>query len=481
MHLKFLWEKNYSTPMLKQHHRFFNLVFQVFDLFLVILAWLASYPLRLVYLRPLFPVKKGIPLYDSYAFLSFAIVLLWYIVFVFSGVYKSRRTQSLWPEIITIVRAHTLAFVIMSSVAFLLTGELFSRGIFLVFYFVALGLLFIERLFLRQVLKSLRRRGFNQRNTLIVGDNEISAAFLERLGHHLELGLFVKGVVDLENRPKSYTGLPVLSRHSDLGPILESQDIDQVIIALKNSEKDEMEKVLASLVDQPVDVRIIPDLHQYITLGCDVEEFEGLPLISLNQSPIVGWNRVAKRISDIVYATLALILFAPLMGAIAIAIKILTPGPVIYRQKRMGLDGRVFNMLKFRTMRIDAEKSTGAVWATKDDDRTTWLGKILRRLSLDELPQLINVLKGEMSCVGPRPERPALVEKFKHDIPRYMLRHKVKAGMTGWAQINGLRGNTSLEKRIEYDLYYIANWSLFFDFKIMLMTVFKGFISKNAY
>jgi lipopolysaccharide/colanic/teichoic acid biosynthesis glycosyltransferase len=147
----------------------------------------------------------------------------------------------------------------------------------------------------------------------------------------------------------------------------------------------------------------------------------------------------------------------------------------------MGLDGRVFNMLKFRTMRIDAEKSTGAVWATKDDDRTTWLGKILRRLSLDELPQLINVLKGEMSCVGPRPERPALVEKFKHDIPRYMLRHKVKAGMTGWAQINGLRGNTSLEKRIEYDLYYIANWSLFFDFKIMLMTVFKGFISKNAY
>jgi hypothetical protein len=189
MHLKFLWEKNYSTPMLKQHHRFFNLVFQVFDLFLVILAWLASYPLRLVYLRPLFPVKKGIPLYDSYAYLSFAIVLLWYIVFVFSGVYKSRRTQSLWPEIITIVRAHTLAFVIMSSVAFLLTGELFSRGIFLVFYFVALGLLFIERLFLRQVLKSLRRRGFNQRNTLIVGDNEISAAFLERLGHHLELEL----------------------------------------------------------------------------------------------------------------------------------------------------------------------------------------------------------------------------------------------------------------------------------------------------
>ncbi len=472
--------------MLKQHHKFLNLVFQVFDLFLITMAWLAAYPMRLVYLREIFPVKKGIPLYDQYAYLSFGIAVLWFAAFYMSGVYKSRRTQNIWPELATIIRAHSFAFLTLAALTFLLTGELFSRGVFLVFYVLGLTLLLSERIVFRYVLKNLRRRGFNQRHTLIIGDNEISSAFLERLKHHTELGLNVKGVVDLksdhsDNKHHVSTGLPVLGRSSDLQDLLLAHDIDQVIIALKNSEKEDMEKILNSLIDSPVEVRIIPDLHQYITLGCDVEEFEGLPLISLNQSPIVGWNRVAKRASDIAYACIALILFSPFMILISLAIKIFTPGPIIYRQQRMGLDNRVFDMLKFRTMKVDAESGTGAVWAAKGDGRATWLGKILRKFSLDELPQLFNVLRGEMSCVGPRPERPSLVEKFKNDIPRYMLRHKVKSGMTGWAQINGLRGNTSLQKRIEFDLYYISNWSLLFDFKIMFLTIFKGFVSKNAY
>ena len=369
------------------------------------------------------------------------------------------------------------------ALVFLSLGDRYSRGVLLVFFVIAQVFLVTERICLRAFMHELRRRGFNIRVSLIVGNNEVGAAFLERLRLHPELGLLVKGVVQLssEEEPVIRTDLPVLGTSADLTEVLQSYKIDQVILALKNSQRNQLDQILASLLDQNVDVRIIPDLQQFITLGCEVEEFEGLPLISLNQSPIIGWNRIAKRVSDVIYATLALAVFAPFMALIALAIAIFTPGPIFIRQERMGLDGRLFKMLKFRTMRVDAEKGTGAVWATKNDNRVTWVGKILRKTSLDELPQLINVLKGEMSCVGPRPERPALVEKFKSEIPRYMLRHKVKAGMTGWAQINGWRGDTSLEKRIEYDLYYISNWSLIFDFKIMFMTVFKGFVSKNAY
>lgn len=469
--------------MLRQHQRFFNLVFQFMDLFIVAVAWLASYPLRFIILRPYIPVTKGYPIYDHYAYLSFGIILLWYVVFYFTGVYRSRRTQTIWPELLTVTRSCSFAFLILAAGTFLFTGELFSRGVLVVFYFLSLSFLIAERIFVRSMMHSLRRKGFNRRNSIIVGNNEIVAAFLERLYFHPELGLLVKGVIQLESQigEDKKTDLPVLGTSADLTSVLEAHQIDQVVIALKNSQRDEMDQLIASLVDQHVDVRIIPDLHQFITLGCEVEEFEGMPLISLNQSPIVGWNRVAKRISDIIYASLALLIFSPLMLLITALLKIMSPGPVIHKQERMGLDGRVFKMLKFRTMALDAESETGAVWTTKNDNRVTPIGKILRRTSLDELPQLINVLRGEMSCVGPRPERPSLVEKFKNDIPRYMLRHKVKAGMTGWAQINGWRGDTSLEKRIEYDLYYISNWSLFFDFKIMLITLFKGFVSKNAY
>lgn len=468
--------------MLREHHRFFRIVFQAFDLFIVASAWLLAYPLRFFVFRPYIPIHKGVPLYDNYVYMGFAIVFVWFMVFTWAGVYRSRRTESIWPELFALGRATTIAFMTLVAGTYLVfSGEVFSRGVWIIFYFLCMGLLLGERVIFRLVMRALRRRGYNHRWTLIVGDNEIAAAFVERLRYHPELGLLVRGVIRLPTDTHEGTGLPVLGMSANLTSVLATHRVDQVVLALKNSQRDQLDEILSSLVDQNVDLRIIPDLHQFITLGCEVEEFEGMPLISLNRSPIVGWNRVAKRISDIVYAAVALILFSPLMVLIGAAIKIFTPGPVILRQERMGLDGRVFQMLKFRSMKVDAEKDSGAVWAKKDDNRVTWIGRILRKTSLDELPQLINVLRGDMSCVGPRPERPALVERFRHDIPRYMLRHKVKAGMTGWAQINGWRGDTSLEKRIEYDLYYISNWSLVFDFKIMFMTVFKGFISKNAY
>ena len=230
-----------------------------------------------------------------------------------------------------------------------------------------------------------------------------------------------------------------------------------------------------------VDIQVIPDIYEFATIRGGIEEFDGLPIISLQDSPLYGWNMVIKRAADIAFSIIAITLTAPLVVLIAITIKLTSHGPVFYRQERMGLDGKIFQMLKFRSMWVDAEKESGAVWAKEDDPRRTWLGAFLRKTSIDELPQFFNVLKGDMSIVGPRPERPVFIEEFRKNIPKYMLRHKMKAGITGWAQVNGWRGDTDLKKRIEYDLYYIENWSFWFDLKIMWLTIWKGLVNKNAY
>jgi putative colanic acid biosynthesis UDP-glucose lipid carrier transferase len=244
---------------------------------------------------------------------------------------------------------------------------------------------------------------------------------------------------------------------------------------------DDNASILNLLKTQTVDIQFIPDIHEYATLGCEIEDFDGLPIININHSPLAGWGFLVKRFSDILFSATALILFCPVFIILAILIKWSSQGSIFYKQERMGLDGVTFYMLKFRSMHENAEKASGAVWASAQDSRRTRLGAFLRRTSLDELPQFWNVLVGNMSLVGPRPERPIFIKKFKEEIPHYMLRHKVKAGMTGWAQVSGWRGNTSLDKRIECDLYYIRNWSFLFDLKILILTFWKGFMNKNAY
>jgi Undecaprenyl-phosphate glucose phosphotransferase len=237
---------------------------------------------------------------------------------------------------------------------------------------------------------------------------------------------------------------------------------------------------MEQLALRTVDVKVVPDLYQYITLYGGLEEFGGLPIISLQGDPMEGWSRVAKRLFDVLFSLVALLLTGPIMLVTALAVKLTSRGPILYAQERMGIDGSTFHILKFRTMRTDAELA-GAMMASKEDPRRTPIGTFLRKYSIDELPQFFNVLMGDMSLVGPRPERPVFIEEFKRQIPRYHLRHKVKAGITGWAQINGLRGQTSIQKRIEYDLYYIENWSLLMDLKILVRTALGGFLSKNAY
>jgi Undecaprenyl-phosphate glucose phosphotransferase len=273
----------------------------------------------------------------------------------------------------------------------------------------------------------------------------------------------------------------VLGSTNEIQRVMSDRAVDQIFIALPYEARHQLESVLSEIRDTLVDVKLVPDFHRYMTLRGGIEEFEGLPFISLQDSPLYGWNSLLKRTLDLFVGSVALIFFAPLMALIAAAIKSTSAGPILFRQERMGLDGRRFQMLKFRTMVNEAEKLAVPAWTTPGDLRVTRLGILLRRTSLDELPQLLNVIKGEMSLVGPRPERPVLIDEFRKEIPKYMLRHKIKAGITGWAQVNGWRGDTSLEKRIEHDIYYIENWSLWFDLKVLALSLVRGFINKNAY
>ena len=335
----------------------------------------------------------------------------------------------------------------------------------------------------RVILAEVRKRGFNLRHILIVGSGDLGQSLAERINQHPEFGLKIVGF--LSSHPEKIgieiNGIKVIGLYNEIPKIIQLFGVDQLYIALPLNAQDRLEKVLNSLNEETVDVKVVPDLLRFMNLQAGVEELDGLPIINLAESPLYGWNVILKRISDIIFSVILIVILSPLFIILAIIIKLESTGPIIFWQERMGLDGKLFEMLKFRSMKIDAEQITGPVWASKVDNRRTRLGTFLRKTSIDELPQLFNVLIGDMSLVGPRPERPVFVKEFKKSIPKYMLRLKMKAGLTGWAQVSGWRGNTSLDKRIEFDLYYIKNWSLLFDFKIILMTVWKGFVNPNAY
>jgi Undecaprenyl-phosphate glucose phosphotransferase len=465
--------------MLKTHARFFRVLFQFTDALTVGLCWLAAYYIRFYLDLPYWTAPTEVADFSVYLNYSLILMFIWFLALEFSGAYKSWRMESFGREFFTILRASLIGFLIFVAFTHFSARDQFSRVTMLLF--LALSVLFLNfsRSFVRAAMRMFRRKGFNVRYVLIVGSPKVANLVAKKLSDRKELGLKIVGLVPVGvDHP---TNLKILGTLAELSQILEREGINNLIVTLKNEDFPNLDQIISSVSDTNIDIKIIPDVSQYSILGFDVEEFEGMAILNLNQSPVLGWNAVLKRISDIIYAVAALLVFSPVMFTVALIIKFTSRGPIFYSQERMGLDGRSFKMYKFRSMSTDAEAKTGAVWAAQGDDRTTWIGKIIRKTSLDELPQLFNVLKGDMSCVGPRPERPVFVEKFRKEIPGYMLRHKVKAGMTGWAQVNGLRGNTSLEDRIEYDLYYISHWSLWFDLRIMFMTVFKGFVSPHAY
>jgi len=298
---------------------------------------------------------------------------------------------------------------------------------------------------------------------------------------HREFGFQVVGFVDdrAGGDHIGYRGIPLLGTLAEVGEIAQRERIDHLYVALPLEEHTKLLDLVELTSRECVDVKVVPDLLQFITLRARLEDLDGLPIININDVPLQGFNSWLKRAIDVALSAAALLVLALPLAVIATLVKLTSRGAVFYAQERMGLDGKAFTVYKFRSMYDGAESETGPVWAREDDPRATPIGRWLRRLDLDELPQLWNVLRGDMSIVGPRPERPFFVEQFKHHIPQYMLRHKVKAGITGWAQVNGWRGNTSLEKRIEYDLYYIENWSVTLDLKIMWLTVFRGLLQRS--
>lgn len=466
--------------MLKRYHNIVGGIFRLTDALVIGLAWLAAYGLR--FYLPLIQVTKGFPAFERYAALAPLVIALWSTVFTSMRVYQSRRMLRRTHEVYLILKAHGVSMLFFIALTYLFSEYKYSRAVMLYFGILGGTALIFFRLSLRNGLRELRKRGLNLRHVIGVGEGGAIETLIHRIDKFPELGLRIVGIITHESSTlKEIKGKPILGHFKDLKEIVKKYRPDQLLIALPRHQYVDLDRILSLLKDETMNIQLVPDVHEYVTLGCEVEDFDGLPIVNINDSPLAGWGALAKRLTDILAASLALITLSPLFAFIAGAIKLTSKGPTLYEQERMGLDGKTFKMLKFRSMQIDAESHTGAIWAQPNDGRRTQLGTFLRSTSLDELPQLWNVLKGDMSLVGPRPERPVFVQKFRNEIPHYMLRHKVKAGITGWAQINGWRGNTSLARRIECDLYYIRNWSYFLDLKIITLTIWKGFVNKNAY
>jgi len=469
--------------MLKERRQLFTGLFVVADMTVLGAALAVAYLLR--FKLPIVPVTKGTPPVTIYLPLLPLVWAVWGVVFRTLGLYGSMRGRSESSERRLVLRASSLAMVIFTALSFLGFEKAYSlsRLTLLYFYVLGTGFLMLERATLREILRETRRRGYNLRHVLVVGDGELAESVADRISWHPELGLKLRGfLTDDPVKLGSQVGaIPICGLWDEVADVVARDRIDQVLMALPFEALPRLAGLIGRLDSAAVDVKVVPDVERFVSLRSGIEEFEGLPVISLRASPLMGWKRVTKRAVDIAVSSVALVLLAPLLLLIALAIRLTSAGPALYGQERMGLDGRVFRVWKFRTMKTDAEEESGPVWAVDDDPRRTWFGGFLRRLSLDELPQFVNVLRGEMSLVGPRPERPVFIEEFRRRVPRYMLRHMVQAGMTGWAQVHGWRGNTSVDERIKYDLYYIENWSLLLDFKILMLTFVRGFVNKNAY
>ncbi|HEX9605457.1 MAG TPA: undecaprenyl-phosphate glucose phosphotransferase [Myxococcales bacterium] len=466
--------------MFKRHHQVFTAFRVLLDVAMVTAAFAGAYSIRFGSPRT-FPYSELPPLRETLTVGALAVVL-WPLVLRSVGLYRPQRQKSALDEVFGVFKATVLAGLLLVAVTYFVREDRYSRGALLIFTVLAFVGVGAMRFLFKEVLQALRRRGHNLRYVLVLGAGRLARQALEQIEAHRELGFRPVGCLSLTRSRvgQSVDGTQVIGTVRDLREVLGRQQIDQVLVALPSRSFHWLPRIMEICADTTVDVKLVPDVYQYATLFGGLEEFGGLPVVNLQSSGVLGINAVMKRIFDLVFSSLFLLLLSPLLLLLALLVKATSPGPVLFRQERVGLDGKPFAMLKFRTMRADAELA-GPQFAAAGDPRVTRSGAWLRRLSLDELPQLFNVFRGDMSLVGPRPERPVFIERFRRHIPRYQLRHMVKAGMTGWAQIHGLRGNTSIQKRVEYDLYYIEHWSILLDLKILARTLAFGFLSRNAY
>jgi Undecaprenyl-phosphate glucose phosphotransferase len=476
-----------------RHNRLLVTFHVVSDALLGVSAFVIAYAIR--FYAGLIPITRGLPPFQQYLNIVPFVAVLVPLGFHLQGLYRLRRGRSRVDDFFAVFVGTILAVVFgivattyvqtyLASTAQKSSGAFaVSQAAWAIFLVVNVGLTYSSRELMREVLERRWRAGIGLKRILIAGAGELGRLVADKIIDHRELGYQIVGFIDdrAGGDHLGYRGLPLLGTIDEAAEITARESIDHLYVALPPEQHLRMLELLDSTTREMVDVKVVPDLLQVIALRARLEDLDGVPVININDVPLQGFNSAVKRSIDVAISSVALLCFALPFAIVALLVRMTSRGPVFYRQDRTGLDGKSFSIVKFRSMFDDAERDTGPVWTVPGDPRVTPLGRFLRRSNLDELPQLWNVLRGDMSIVGPRPERPHFVEQFKHRIPQYMLRHKVKAGLTGWAQVNGWRGNTPLEKRIEYDLYYIENWSVRLDLKIMWLTLIRGFFHKHAY
>ncbi len=469
--------------MIEKKHRTLATIYLISDAVASNLAMLGAWFLRFQF--EVIPVTKGQQDLATYAKILPIVTLVFPLAFAVQGLYRIRPTRGKAEEWLAVAIGSVVATVVLSGVLLWVrpggSDNVYSRATLAIFLVCAIVFVIGGRTMLRTIVEQRHRAGKDLDRVLIAGNGELARAVLERMNEHRDqLGFRIAGYLR-NGDDGELPNLECLGTVAQAEEIVKAHAIDHVFVALPHASSQAMINLIDRLTRSIVSIHVVPDLLQFMVLRSRVEDLDGLPTINLSETPLEGWSRFVKRAFDLLVAAAALLVFSPVMLIVAIAIWLEDRGPLLYRQIRMGLDGKPFEIVKFRSMRVGAENETGAVWAEKDDPRRTKIGRVIRAWSLDELPQLWNVLVGDMSVIGPRPERPEFVEQFRSEFPHYMLRHKVRAGMTGWAQVHGWRGNTSMRMRIEHDLYYIENWSLLLDVKILFMTVVRGLRHENAY
>lgn len=460
--------------MIKGNQKYFNRLHVLLDALIIAASYGLSWVIK-------FYDDSVTMMNHMYIIGLLCIIPMYLILYAVFNVYSPKRVQTMKEEIGNIVKSNTMGLVIFIMALYMLHQPHFSRQMMFIFYVINNVAEIIFRNCIRWVLRKIRNRGFNQKHILLVGYSRAAEGYIDRIKTNPQWGYHIMGILDDKVAVGTkYRGEQVIGKIKLLQNLLSENELDEIAITLGIAEYSKLEDIVAICEKSGVHTKFIPDYNNFIPTRPYTEDLLGLPVINIRRVPLNGgFNKFVKRVSDIVGSFLLIILFSPVMLAVALAVRFSSKGPVIYKQERVGLHNRNFVMYKFRSMKI--ERCDELHFTTQNDDRTTRIGRFIRRCSLDELPQLFNVLKGDMSLVGPRPERPEFVEKFMEQIPRYMIKHQVRPGMTGWAQINGYRGNTSIRKRIEYDLYYIENWTFWFDIVILFQTIFKGFVNKNAF
>ena len=469
--------------MIKDNQKLFNRLHLLLDALVTAISYLMAWYLKFATSLAETDPTVGVLDMRTYFRALYILVPLYVVLYYFFNMYAPKRATRRKYEIFAILKANTVGLILFMTLLYAINQLDISRFVLGSFYIINIILTTLCRTMIRNILYFFRRKGYNLKYILLVGYSSAAEEYITRIIANPQWGYVIRGILD-DTIPSGtvYKGVKVVGRIENIKYILPENKLDEIAITLALKDYEHLESIVDLCEKSGVHTKFIPDYNSLVPSHPYTEDLMGLPVINIRYVPLTNaLNGILKRTTDIIGASLAIILSSPIMLISALMIKATSEGPVIFKQERVGLHNKVFKMYKFRTMEVQKQTAEENAWTVKDDPRVTKIGKFLRKTSLDELPQFFNILMGEMSMVGPRPERPQFVEKFKEEIPRYMIKHQVRPGLTGWAQVNGYRGDTSIRKRIEYDLYYIENWSLAFDFKILFLTIFKGFVNKNAY